>query len=236
MKTPPLIPLVCAVSVMVIMLMPGASADTSEYTFQWAVPPGIGIHEPSGIALDPAGNIYATDMVNHSVWRFGPDGSFQKQWGSRGTGNGQFNYPSGIAVNNSGFVYVTDSINHRIQVFTSNGTYVTKWGVQGTGNGEFIYPNGIAVNSSGYVYVADTNNFRIQVFTSGGTYVRQWGNYGSADGEFIRSLGIAVNSSDFVYVPITTAFRHLLPGGPMSPSGGHRELAMDCSTIHGESR
>src|SRR2546426_10997859 len=39
------------------------------------------------------------------------------QWGSYGTGDGQFNYPGGVAVDASGNVYVADRYNYRIQVF-----------------------------------------------------------------------------------------------------------------------
>ena len=52
------------------------------------------------------------------------------QWGSGGTGNGQFAQPYGVAVNVSGDVYVADTDNHRIQVFSSLPvpTQSTSWG------------------------------------------------------------------------------------------------------------
>ncbi len=109
-----------AVSLLMTILIPGAQAAET-YAFQWAVPSVEGIHSPYGIASDTAGNIYATDHVNDSIWKFGPDGSFQMKWGSPGTGNGTFNNPAGIAVNSSGFVYIADTNNHRIQRFTTAG-------------------------------------------------------------------------------------------------------------------
>ena len=92
----------CVVSAFLIMLIPGVNAAPPGYTFQWAVPSVDGIHAPWGIAHDSAGNIYATDTVNHSVWKFGPDGTFLMKRGSSGTGIGQFNSPTGIAENSSG--------------------------------------------------------------------------------------------------------------------------------------
>ena len=43
---------------------------------------------------------------------------FVLQWGSRGSGEGEFLCPEGIAVDSSGNVYVVDYSNHRIQKFT----------------------------------------------------------------------------------------------------------------------
>src|SRR6185369_13103021 len=39
------------------------------------------------------------------------------QWGTFGSGDGQFNYPQGVAVDATGNVYVADSRNDRIQKF-----------------------------------------------------------------------------------------------------------------------
>ncbi|TMQ56414.1 MAG: hypothetical protein E6K72_05275, partial [Candidatus Eisenbacteria bacterium] len=51
------------------------------------------------------------------------------QWGSFGTGNGQFQYPTGVATDAAGNVYVVDPVvNHRIQKFTGAGAYLTQWG------------------------------------------------------------------------------------------------------------
>ncbi|MCX6696905.1 MAG: PKD domain-containing protein [Methanoregula sp.] len=122
------------------------------------------------------------------------------QWGSYGTGIGQFDYPQGIAVNADGYVYVTDANNNRVQKFTSTGTYVTQWGSYGTGIGQFNYPDSIAVSADGYVYITDESNNRIQKFTSTGTYVTQWGSYGTGIGQFYFPYGIAVSADGYVYV------------------------------------
>lgn len=43
---------------------------------------------------------------------------YNTQWGSLGSGNGQFNSPRGMAVDSSGNVYVADTGNNRIQKFS----------------------------------------------------------------------------------------------------------------------
>ena len=147
-----------------------------------------------------AETVFVADALNDRIQKFDLNGTYLDQWGSTGSGNGQFSYPSAIAVSNAGNVYVADANNNRVQEFTSNGTYITQWGTQGTGNGQFHSPFGIAVSSSGNVYVSDNGNKRIQEFTSSGTYITQWGRYGSASGQFDSPRGVAVDSSGNVYV------------------------------------
>jgi hypothetical protein len=64
--------------------------------------------------------------------------SFLLQWGSVGSGNGQFGYPRGVAIDPSGNVYVADTGNDRIQKFNSSGMYLSQWGTHGVGAGQFI--------------------------------------------------------------------------------------------------
>ena len=108
--------------------------------------------------------------------------TYEGQWGTPGSGNGQFNYPLGVAVASDGNVYVTDGggygANNRIQYFTASGSYLGQWGTLGSGNGQFQLPSGVAVAPGGNVYVADTDNNRIQYFTASGSYLGQWGSGG----------------------------------------------------------
>src|SRR5262245_22548269 len=83
------------------------------------------------------------------------------QWGSYGSGNGEFNRPYHIAVDAAGDVYVVDweraslGGNSRIQKFTGTGTYLTQWGSPGSGNGQFDTPTGVAADAFGNVFVSD---------------------------------------------------------------------------------
>jgi len=40
------------------------------------------------------------------------------EWGSQGTGDGQFEYPAGIAIDQNGDIYVVDAHNERVQKFS----------------------------------------------------------------------------------------------------------------------
>ena len=54
-------------------------------------------------------------------------GKWLKNWGSRGTGQGQFNIVHGIAIDAQGNVYVGDEGNKRVQVFDTEGTFKTQF-------------------------------------------------------------------------------------------------------------
>src|ERR1044071_8531345 len=71
--------------------------------------------------------------------------TYLTQWGSPGSGSGQFDNPNGIAIDAAGDVYVADTYNHRIQKFAATGAYLTEWGSLGNGNGQFNHPYGVAI-------------------------------------------------------------------------------------------
>ena len=71
--------------------------------------------------------------------------------GSRGSGDGEFNWPHEITVDQSGNVYVADMYNNRFQVFTGGGVFLGSWG----GSALFGLPKAIAVDREYRVYVID---------------------------------------------------------------------------------
>jgi hypothetical protein len=140
----------------------------------------------------------ATPTIDSNVSSLPPP--FILAWGTKGTGDGQFDRPYDVATDSAGNVYVADFLNHRVQKFDSEGNFITKWGNQGTGDGQFDVPHGVATDSAGNVYVTDYNNHRVQKFDSEGNFITKWGTYGTGDGQIINPLGIAIDLSSNVYV------------------------------------
>src|SRR2546428_323277 len=122
--------------------------------------------------------------------------AYLTQWGSLGSGSGQFQDPYGVATDVAGNVYVADTYNHRIQKFTGTGTYLTQWGSYGSSSGLFAYPLGVATDATGNVFVTDADNFRIQEFTGTGSYSCEWGSLGSGNGQFNQPSGVATHAVD----------------------------------------
>lgn len=77
--------------------------------------PGFG-----DVAVGTDGRVYVADGSNHRVQVFGPDGSFLSQFGSFGTGEGQFRSINEIAIAHDGSVYVHDGA---ISKFTADGKF-----------------------------------------------------------------------------------------------------------------
>ena len=103
-----------------------------------------------------------------------------RQWGSLGSGPGQFNSPQGVAISLGGDIVVCDTNNHRIQICWPDGTFVRMWGSKGAAPGQFDCPYAVAVSSVDEVFVADYHNHRIQVFRLDGSFLRTWGCKGAA--------------------------------------------------------
>jgi 6-bladed beta-propeller protein len=96
--------------------------------------PGSSFNRPSDVAWDRAGNIYVADGTGttNRVAKFDKEGRFIRQWGSTGTGNGQFTGVKSLAVDAQGNVYVADIGNKRIQVFDGDGNFKSQFGNIGT--------------------------------------------------------------------------------------------------------
>ncbi len=129
---------------------------------------------------------------------------FLMQWGSYGSGPGQFHYAWAVASDDVGDVYIADMLNHRIQKFTWDGNFLLSWGSEGNGDGQFRSPTGVCVGSDGFVYIADLNNQRIQKFTREGTYVLQFGNSPSDPIQLHAPYGIDMGPDENIYISSST--------------------------------
>ena len=136
-------------------------------------------NRPTSVAIDGAGNLYVTDLFNHTIRKVTSAGAVTTLAGlarifgnTDGTNSGaRFFEPEGIAVSGTN-VYVADSGNDSIRQLTSFGTNwvvstVAGWpGISGSVDGSgisarFCYPAGLTVNG-GNLFVVDSGNNTIR--------------------------------------------------------------------------
>jgi DNA-binding beta-propeller fold protein YncE len=81
------------------------------------------------VAVDHDGRVFCSDWEHNRVVVFAPDGSFGAQWGTLGSGPGQFSGPIGITADADGEVFVFDRDNERVEKFGYvTPTRPTTWG------------------------------------------------------------------------------------------------------------
>jgi len=97
--------------------------------------PGAGpthFNKPTGVAVTAAGDLWISDGYGNSrVVLYSKHGHldyrYTREFGSYGTGPGQFRTPHGLTLDPAGNVYVADRNNGRIQVFDSQGALLQVW-------------------------------------------------------------------------------------------------------------
>ena len=114
-------------------------------------------HEPNAVLIAPNGNIFVADGHepgpghNARVVKLDPNGKFIMQWGTHGTGRGQFEMPHSLAMDSQGRLFVADRGNNRVQIFDQNGKFIAAWS-------QFSRPSGVYVDANDVLYVTDSES------------------------------------------------------------------------------
>ncbi|WP_041586038.1 Ig-like domain repeat protein [Terriglobus saanensis] len=138
---------------------------------------------PSGVVVDPAGNIYLSDTnnnrvrrvdaVTHVITTVAGDGTTGVTGDGGPAVSAPVNYPTALVLNGAGDLYIADTRNNAIRKLTlATGilsTIAGRLGVPGSsGDGgsatlaTLNAPGGLAMDAAGFLYIADTGNDTIR--------------------------------------------------------------------------
>ena len=161
------------------------------------------LNNPSGLAVDPSGDVFIADQNNNRVRKVSPADIITTVAGN-GTagfsGDGgpavlaELNHPSRVSLDNSGDIFIADQSNNRVRMVpASSGTFYgqamtggdiftiagngtsgfTSDGVAATSS-ELAGPQDVAVDHAGNLFIADSGNSRVRMVPAvSGTYYTQ---------------------------------------------------------------
>jgi sugar lactone lactonase YvrE len=152
---------------------------------------------PTDIAVSGE-DVFIADSARNKILAYKKNGSFVREFGQFGSGDGDLDTPSGIAISDDN-IYIADTGNSCIKVFSRDGSYIKTIGSFGAGEGKFNKPSDLSVvKPAGKLFICDTGNNLIQEFTLDGEFIRQIGGYGSNPGKFNNPTGIAADGTRLI--------------------------------------
>ncbi|MFC1474909.1 Ig-like domain-containing protein, partial [bacterium] len=178
-------------------LLVGDPVPISECTAGNSILPHLMAPTPDGelfypleAAADSAGNIFVTNLSNNRIEKYDSDCNFVMNWGTTGSGPGQFNQPRGIVFNEAdGLLYISDRYDY-VRKFDTDGNYVGRWKSKGIVS--------IAADSQGNIFVSSTSGGGMVLkYNSNGLLLANWNTP--------KPGGIAVADSGDVLVVEPTA-------------------------------
>lgn len=201
---------------------------------------------PSGVAVDPSGNVYVSDTGNQTIRRVTPAGVVSTVAGSAGqvgtldgTGSAaRFDSPFGLAWDPSGSVVVADSGAQLVRRVTPDGVVTTVAGgawERGTTDGpasqaRFDFPRGVAVDATGATLVSETMRVR-RISASGtvGTLAGSFWGYGDGTGwgakfDEAQAIGLDAAGNALVADYRNHAIRRVTPQGAVTTVAGSPSL------------
>jgi sugar lactone lactonase YvrE len=189
------------------------------------------ISNPTGVAVDSAGNLYIADRANNRVRKVSGgvittvagNGAAGFSGDSGPASGAQLRGPYDVAIDSAGSLYIADSGNHRVRK-VSSGVITT---VAGNGTAGFSGDNGpatsaqlngpsnLAIDSDGALYIADSGNQRIRKVSNGiitaiagnGTAGFSGDSGPATSAQLNAPTGIAIDSAGNLYIADTNNHR-----------------------------
>ncbi len=150
---------------------------------------GGGLSDPVSLAIDPSGNVWASNAPSNSLSKFSSSGTTIS--GTNGYTGGGLNYPKGIAIDVSGNLWATNHIGNSVSKFSSSGTAIS--GANGYTGGGLNIPVGPAFDALGNLWVVNYAGNTITELNSSGAFLS--GSVGYMGGGLYASEDLALDAS-----------------------------------------
>ena len=184
------------------------------------------LNAPADVAVDPEpdpvtgerGSIYVADGYgNHRIVVFDAEGRYLRQWGSAGSGDGQFverggGHPHCVVLGNDGLVYACDRGQNRLQVFDREGNLVRIIPIDPPAYlNATLRATDIELSrdpEQRYLYVVDLGSNRVWILErESGAIAGSFGGSGHLAGEFTFPHTVVADSHGDLYVAETIGGR-----------------------------
>ncbi len=153
------------------------------------------------VAVDHQDNLYVSDVGNNRIQKYDRNGKFVTLWGSKGSGDGQFQFagPDGdygpLAVDSQDNVYVADAYANRVQKFDSNGKFLAAYPITAAKTNSSLGP--LTVDKQGVMYVA--TDTLVEKLDPNGKSLGMLGSTGSGDGQFEQGGPVVFDQQGNLY-------------------------------------
>ncbi len=194
---------------------------------------------------DSEGNLYVTDIGNHTIRKITSAGVVTTFAGTVGVSGGndgvgasaKFFSPYGLAIDASNNLYVCEYRGHRVRKITPTGTVTTVAGsgTSGSNNGtgasaSFSSPVSLALDNAGNLFVADYGNSLLRkivlatgvvtTFAGGGTQSNAPFDGQGTSAKFESPSGICVDAENNLYAADYSSIRKITPAGAVTTIAG----------------
>ncbi len=127
------------------------------------------------------------------IVKFDRNGRYQLEWGTKGSGRGQFNLVHAVTVDAERRVYAADRMNNRIQVFDERGRFLDEW------------PNvrsatRVVATEDGFLWASAAGYNRFAKYDLSGRLLYHWGLFGAEPGLMDNPHQWCVDQAGNLYV------------------------------------
>jgi DNA-binding beta-propeller fold protein YncE len=186
---------------------------------------------PTGVEINPQGEIFIADSGNSRVQEFNADGMFVSAIGPDMSGFTLLE-PVDVCWAGDSLVILDRKLRQAVRVDPASGKVLARWGDAGDTAGQLSRPVSLTYDGHGFIYVLDAADARVKVFDLTGRWMAGFFSQGSGKGELLAPEKIRFSNgkllvSDPKSLKLEEFALDIKPESPVSLSGEAKEDKAD---------